>query len=402
MHLTSHAHDLSARDRSLGDGEAAFFGLDQTLIPGSSLFLLAQGLHERDLYGTREMLRFAWDHLRYRMAPADAAPPVQTSTEVALEFVAGRPRPEVEGLAREIAQERIVPLVYPAMARILAEHRSAGHRTYVATAAPAEVAAVVADGLEMTGALGTRAEVDPAGRYSGHLDGAVLHGPAKAAAVRILAEAEGIDLGRSAAYSDAISDLPLLELVGRPVAVNPDDRLRRVARDRGWVVQHVERARLDGRRPSRSVHHRMASLGLATFVEPDRVVTRGRTHYFRTDDPEGLVAELEATGRFRRDSRLGRVFHRGQISLRELSQRDSLHIIVGEGDQVAAHLDHVSPLASEQPDDGCRYSLPRIAAHNVTGMASDLARFVAGRRGEPCCSEESDDLLDELANTEIA
>ena len=88
---------------------------------------------------------------------------------------------------------------------------------------------LLAESLEMTGALGTRAEVDDADRYSGRLSGAVLHGSAKADAVEAHAREAGIDLGASVAYSDSIHDLPLLELVGRAEVVNPDRRLRRVA-----------------------------------------------------------------------------------------------------------------------------------------------------------------------------
>lgn len=390
MHTTLDQHDLPPPDDQSHPPQhrAAFFGLDQTLIPGSSLFLLAQGLHERELYGTRDMLRFAWEQLRFRIGPSEVIPQIESSKDAALEFVAGRHRPDVEALAREIAQERIVPRVYPGMARLIDQHRSAGDLTFVTTAAPAEVAQVVAEGLDMTGGLGTRAEVDGAQRYSGRLEGALLHGTAKASAVEAHAAAAGIDLEQSTAYSDSISDLPLLELVGRPEVVNPDERLRRVADDRGWPVHHVGGVRPDRRRASMSVHHRVAGLGLTSPLRPVRLASRGRTHHFHTDNPDRLVRELEASGRFRRDTRLGRLFHPGQISLREVAPRESLHIIVDEGTRVAAHIDHYSPLAHEQPDIGCRYSLSRIAAHNVLGMASDLARLVPGRRGpHTCCPD---------------
>ena len=101
---------------------------------------------------------------------------------------------------------------------------------------------MVAAGLRMAGALGTRAKVDDEGRYTGELVGDILHGPAKAEAVAALAAQRGIDLSGSSAYSDSINDLPLLELVGDPRAVNPDRKLRAVARTRGWPV-HELRAR---------------------------------------------------------------------------------------------------------------------------------------------------------------
>jgi len=109
------------------------------------------------------------------------------------------------------------------------------------------------------------------------------------------------------------------------------------------------------------------------------------------EDPEALVRELEATGRFRRDSPLGRLFHRGKISLREVSATHSLHITLGDGNRVSAHVDRYSPLAPSQPEDGCRYSLARIAAHNLAGIAGDLRRLATpGRRRSPGCTAAED------------
>ncbi|MDQ2826069.1 MAG: HAD-IB family hydrolase, partial [Actinomycetota bacterium] len=191
---------------------AAFFGLD-TLIPGSSLFLLAKGLQQRHFYGRAELLGFALTKM-VSGPGSRSAPQVQTSQKAALAFVEGRHRPELRALAREIADERIVPRVYPDLARLIESHRAAGVLTFVATAAPAELAEIVADGLGMTGGLGTSAEVDAMELYSGRLAGPVLQGATKAGAVEAHASLAGIDLAASVAYSDSINDLPLLELVG--------------------------------------------------------------------------------------------------------------------------------------------------------------------------------------------
>lgn len=101
---------------------------------------------------------------------------------------------------------------------------------------------MIARRLGMTGALGTVAEaVD--GRYTGRLVGEMLHGPAKAAAVRALARREQLDLGRCAAYSDSANDIPMLSLVGHPFVVNPDGRLRKYARAHGWRVRDFRTGR---------------------------------------------------------------------------------------------------------------------------------------------------------------
>ncbi|MDQ4069772.1 MAG: HAD-IB family hydrolase, partial [Actinomycetota bacterium] len=213
---------------------AAFFGLD-TLIPGSSLYLLAQGLQRRHFYARAELLGFAWTRLLSRAAPG-RAPRRRTSCDAALSFVAGRHRPELRALAREIADERILPLVYPDLAAIIESHHAEGTLTFITTAAPSELAEIVAHGLGMTGGLGTSAEVDEDERYSGRLQGNVLQGTAKARAVEAHAAEAGIDVAASVAYSDSVNDLPLLDLVGRAEVVNPDRQLRRVARSRHWPV----------------------------------------------------------------------------------------------------------------------------------------------------------------------
>lgn len=361
---------------------AAFFGLD-TLIPGSSLYLLAQGLQRRNFYGRADLLAFGLRRLFTRGAPGPSQ--TRASSDDALSFVVGRERQALRALAAEIADERILPQVYPDLARLIENHRAQGVLTFVATAGPAELAEIVANGLGMSGGLGTTAEVDDADRYSGRLVGAVLQGPAKAGAVEAHASAVGIDLSRSVAYTDSINDLPMLELVGRAEVVNPDRHLRRVAERRGWPVHDVRPARRRvhevGRAP---VPHRLAALGLNAPVEAaGPPVRRGATHHFTTEDPAALLRELEESGRFRRDTRLGAMFHRGKVSMREVSPTHSLHITVGKGNHVSAHVDRYSPLASSQPDQAARYALHRVAAHNLAGIAGGLARLVPGRR-RPC------------------
>ncbi len=295
----------------------------------------------------------------------------------------------MQDLAREISAERIVPRVFPDMARLIQRHREAGVLTFVATAGPVELAEIVAQGLGMTGGLGTSAEIDLTDRYSGRLAGTVLHGEAKAA-VDAHAASSGIDLNASVAYSDTSCDLPLLELVGRAEVVNPDSQLRLVAEERGWPIHGLRPARSSLRPPgSPDVSSRVADLRLASTVRPEgQIAPRSRRQHFTVDDPGALVRELEASGRFRRDTRMGRLFHRGKISLREVAPTHSLHITLGHGNQVSAHVDRYSPLARSQPEEGCRYSLPRVAAHNAAGIAGDLLWLVPRRRRSRSCPAE--------------
>lgn len=215
---------------------AAFFDCDKTLIPGSSLFLMARGLYDRDFVRVRQMIGWAWGQARFRISGAEDMDYSGGVQEQALSLVAGRHRDELLALGREVAEERILPLVYEDIARVIAEHRDRGEETWLLTAAPQELASAIAEGLGMTGARGTRSEVDDAGVYTGRLAGPMLHGAEKAKAASELAIERGIDLESSFAYSDSTNDLPLLELVGRPHAVNPDAELKRIARTRGWPI----------------------------------------------------------------------------------------------------------------------------------------------------------------------
>jgi HAD superfamily hydrolase (TIGR01490 family) len=222
---------------------AAFFDLDKTLVPGSSLFLLARGLYERDFYRARDIVRLAWGQFKFQALGAESKEGMEKSRNAALEFVKGRYADELRALGREIAQERVLPRVYPELEQIIRGHREAGDETWLLTAAPQELAELVAQGLDMTGARGTVAGIDDTGRYTGELIGDIAHGPAKAKIAEEIAGGRRIEMRDSAAYSDSINDLPLLESVGHPHAVNPDHALRRIARARGWPVHELRTRR---------------------------------------------------------------------------------------------------------------------------------------------------------------
>ena len=221
---------------------AAFFDLDKTLIPGSSLFLLARGAYERDMFRVRDLLRFAWGQLVFRLA-GERAGNVEMSQTSTLEFVTGHNASELVAWGKQIAEERILPRVYEDIVRVIDTHRERGDLTFLVTAAPVELASTIADALEMTGAIATVSEVDSAGYYTGRLVGPVMHGPEKAKAIAKTAAEHGIDLLDCSAYSDSMNDLPLLESVGDPHAVNPEPELRRIARVRGWHVHELRTRR---------------------------------------------------------------------------------------------------------------------------------------------------------------
>jgi HAD superfamily hydrolase (TIGR01490 family) len=221
---------------------AAFFDVDKTLLPGSSLYLLARGMYKRGYYTWRDIAGFALSQLTFRVTGAEGKRGMEAARESALAFIEGKSQSDLLQLGHDIVVEVIGPRIYPGMRRVIDLHHAEGDKTYLVTAAPRELAERMAAYLGMDGGLGTEAELVD-GRYTGRLLGPVLHGPAKLDAVTKLAAEQGIDLRDCSAYSDSLNDRPMLEGVGHPVAVNPDRQLRDLARQRGWPVQDFRKHR---------------------------------------------------------------------------------------------------------------------------------------------------------------
>lgn len=220
---------------------AAFFDVDNTIMVGASMFHFARGLARRKFFTTRDLASFALKQLRFRVG-GESHGDIATARESALAFVAGKRVDDIVTISGEIYDEEMSSKVWSGTLALTRLHLGAGQRVWLVTATPVELASIIADRLGLTGALGTVAESRD-GFYTGHLVGSVLHGEAKAEAVRALAAAEGLDLRRCAAYSDSINDLPMLSLVGLPVAVNPDSALRIEARKRGWEIRDFRTGR---------------------------------------------------------------------------------------------------------------------------------------------------------------
>ncbi len=220
---------------------AAFFDVDNTMMVGASIFHFAKGLSARDFFTWRDLVRFTARQARLRLG-GEHAGHMATSRESALAFVAGKKIEELVALCEEIYDEEMAGKIWSGTHALARLHMDAGQRVWLVTATPVELAGILADRLALTGALGTVAETED-GVYTGHLVGDVLHGEAKAAAVRRLAAREGLDLAHCSAYSDSINDLPLLSMVGRPVAVNPDSALRGEAKRRGWEIRDFRTGR---------------------------------------------------------------------------------------------------------------------------------------------------------------
>ena len=210
---------------------AAFFDLDRTLISRSSSLALAGLFRKHGLIGRRELAKAAIAQLVFVRFGAGQSRVGQTA-DSAMAVLRGVPVDVVHEIAAEAWEPVLRPLVYREALDRAEEHAARGERVYVASAALKEVVDEVARQLGFAGAIASTAEISD-GHYTGRLERR-LYGPAKADAVRELARAESIDLATSTAYSDSHSDVPFLEAVGTPVAVNPDRELRKIAEESGW------------------------------------------------------------------------------------------------------------------------------------------------------------------------
>jgi HAD superfamily hydrolase (TIGR01490 family) len=220
----------------------AFFDVDNTLMRGASIYYFARGLAARKLFGPKDLVKMAFGQAYFRVRGSENADHIDAARQAALAFVAGHRVSEIVALCEEIYDESMADRIWGGTRALAQGHLAVGQRVWLVTATPVELASIIARRLGFTGALGTVAEsVD--GVYTGRLVGGLLHGEAKAAAVAALAAREGLDLARCSAYSDSTNDLPMLQLVGHPAAVNPDAGLRAVARAREWPVHDFRSGR---------------------------------------------------------------------------------------------------------------------------------------------------------------
>ncbi|WP_329518586.1 HAD family hydrolase [Spirillospora sp. NBC_01491] len=221
---------------------AAFFDVDNTMMRGASIYYFARGLASRKLFTLRDLAMFTWGQAAFRLRGTENSEHIGSAKEAALAFVAGQKVAGIVQLSEEIYDEVMADRIWHGTRSLALQHLDAGQQVWLVTATPVEVARTIARRLGLTGALGTVAEARD-GLYTGRLVGNLLHGPAKAEAVRALAQREGLDLARCSAYSDSINDLPMLTAVGHPHAVNPDSDLRDHAKEHGWPIHDFRTGR---------------------------------------------------------------------------------------------------------------------------------------------------------------
>jgi HAD superfamily hydrolase (TIGR01490 family) len=210
---------------------AAFFDLDRTLIRRSSVLALAPSFRASGLISRIDLVKSAFWQLLFAARGASAER-VRSAAEDGMKILEGFSVEEMQSVVGDAMEPVLRPLVYAEPLHLVQRHRARGEPVYIVSATLQEIVEHIAEDLGFDGAIGSTCEVVE-GRYTGRALRAA-HGEGKARALRELAAADGLDLASSTAYSDSYSDLPFLEAVGHPVAVNPDRRLRSIARARAW------------------------------------------------------------------------------------------------------------------------------------------------------------------------
>lgn len=218
---------------------AAFFDLDKTLMAGSSGMQFARVATRQGIVSRRLLAGWAFEHLRYRLRGTTDERTAEV-LKVARDLISGVPEKTIERMGPEV-MAAILPRVYPQMLDEVHAHQDAGRATFIVSAAGNGVVESLASVLGMDGGIGTRYEVGEDGNFTGRLDGPFVYGAGKVEAMQAFAARHEIDLEASYAYSDSLSDLPMLRAVGNPVAVNPDPPLAEIARQEDWQTLRFER-----------------------------------------------------------------------------------------------------------------------------------------------------------------
>jgi HAD superfamily hydrolase (TIGR01490 family) len=219
--------------------EAAFFDLDKTIIAKSSVMAFGGPFYREGLISKRTIVRGIYAQLVYMFVGADDEK-MERMREAMLTLTRGWDQARIKEIVRETLEEVLSPIIYAEALDLIEEHRNAGRKTVIVSSSPIETVEPLGEYLNVDAVIATLSRLDENGRYTGDLE-FYAYGPHKADAIREMAVTEGIDLAKSFAYSDSITDLPMLELVGCPVVVNPDRDLLRVARDRHWEIREFKR-----------------------------------------------------------------------------------------------------------------------------------------------------------------
>ncbi len=217
---------------------AAFFDLDKTVIAKSSTLAFSKPFYRGGLVNRRAVLKSSFAQFVYLLQGADEDS-MDRMRDYLKALCAGWPVEQVTAIVAETLHELIDPMVYAEAVALFDRHHADGLDVVIVSSSGEEVVGPIGEMLGVDHVIATRMVVED-GRYTGEI-AFYAYGEGKAQAIRELAGERGYDLAQCWAYSDSVTDRPMLEAVGHPTAVNPDKPLRRVAAERGWPVLEFRR-----------------------------------------------------------------------------------------------------------------------------------------------------------------
>ncbi|HCK78991.1 MAG TPA: HAD-IB family hydrolase [Actinobacteria bacterium] len=212
---------------------AAFFDLDKTVIARSSALVFSRPLYRSGMINRRDVLRSAYAQFVYVLGGADHDQ-MERMREYLSSLTTGWQADQLREIVAEALADAVEPIIYDEAATLIEDHHAAGRDVIIVSSSGQEIVELIGAMLGADHSIGTRVRIED-GKYTGDIE-FYAYADAKAAAIRDLADANGYDLATSYAYSDAATDLPMLQTVGFPSAVNPDRTLRKEAMARGWPI----------------------------------------------------------------------------------------------------------------------------------------------------------------------
>ncbi|MGW0040768.1 HAD family hydrolase [Rhodococcus sp. NPDC003348] len=252
---------------------AAFFDLDKTIIAKSSILAFSKPFFEQGLINRRAVLKSSYAQFLFLVSGADHDQTERMRVHLT-NMCAGWDVDQVRTIVAETLHDIVDPLVFSEAADLIADHKARGHDVIVVSASGEEVVTPIAQALGADHSAASRMAVKD-GRFTGDLE-FYCHGEGKARAIRELAATHGYDLDRCYAYSDSSTDLPMLEAVGHPTAVNPDRTLRKEATEKGWpVLTFSNPVPLRARLPSTSTTSTIAATAVGFAAVAAGAVTYG-------------------------------------------------------------------------------------------------------------------------------
>jgi len=226
--------DKSKHSKQKASTPLVFVDIDNTLLPGAAVFLFAIEAWRNKLLTFSDVVPAMWEQRHFKRR-GESDHRVASIQERALSLIRGHRVEEFDRVARLTFERRIGKRLFPEVVEVLHKHLDAGHKVFLISASPQGLVDVIAEKLGLTGGVGTELDVRD-GVFTGELRGSLLRGDGKRLAARALAQTHGAELAQCYALADSMADLSLLESVGHPIAINPDQSLQKEALTRGWPV----------------------------------------------------------------------------------------------------------------------------------------------------------------------